>query len=271
MRVRLKIFCLTFLLLCLSVAFPIFPLNSNEKTGFRIESGMTKWITPLLIPCTPGVSFAEENNATYKTYPGAKMIKLPQPNYKGIPVEEAIKKRRSVRSYSKKTLTLPQLSQLLFAAQGITEKSYGHDLRTAPSAGALYPMEVYLVVNNVEGLSRGIYHYTIQGHALELLKEGDFRKEITKAGLGQDMLGEAQVTFILSAVFERTRKKYGDRSLRYIYMEAGHISQNISLQAVSLGLGSVCVGAFYDEQVNRLIGLDGNTESAIYLQAVGTL
>ena len=217
------------------------------------------------------LSFGQETNNTYKTYPGAKMIKLPQPNYQGMPVEEAIKKRRSVRSYSKKALTLPQLSQLLFAAQGITGSVSGHELRAAPSAGALYPMEVYLVVNNVEVLSRGIYHYNIQEHALELLKEGDFRKEITNAGLWQDMLGEAQVTFVLSAVFERTQRKYGDRSLRYIYMEAGHISQNISLQAVSLGLGSVCVGAFYDEQVNRLIGLDGATESAIYLQAVGTL
>jgi len=235
MHVRLKIFCLTFLLL---------------------SHG--------------GLSFGQETNNTYKTYPGAKMIKLPKPDYQGMILEEAIKKRRSIRSYSKKTLTLPQLSQLLFAAQGVTGSHYGHDVRTAPSAGALYPMEVYLVVNNVEGLSRGIYHYTIQGHALELLKEGDFRKEITNAGLWQDMLGEAQVTFVFSAVFERTRKKYGDRSPRYIFMEAGHISQNISLQAVSLGLGSVCVGAFYDDQVNRLIGLDGATESAIYLQAVGT-
>jgi Nitroreductase len=199
------------------------------------------------------------------------MIKLPQPNYKGMPVEEAIKKRRSVRSYSKKALTLPQLSQLLFSAQGITGSASGYELRAAPSAGALYPIEVYLVVNNVEELSRGIYHYSVQKHALELLKEGDFRKEITNAGLGQDMLGDANVTFVLSAVFERTQRKYKDRSLRYIYVEAGHISQNISLQAVSLGLGSVCVGAFYDDQVNRLIGLDGNTESAIYLQAVGTL
>jgi len=135
----------------------------------------------------------------------------------------------------------------------------------------LYPIEVYVVVNNVEGLSRGIYHYNVQKHALELLKEGDFRRELTKAGLGQDMLGDANVTFVLSAVFERTRRKYGDRSLRYIYMEAGHISQNISLQAVSLGLSSVCVGAFYDEQVNHLIGLEGPTESVVYLQAVGTL
>ena len=236
MRVRLKICCLTFLLL---------------------SHG--------------GLSFGQETNNTYKTYPGAKMIKLPQPNFQGIPVEEAIKKRRSVRSYSKKALTLPQLSQLLFSAQGITGSVSGYALRAAPSAGALYPIEVYLVVNNVEALSRGIYHYNVQKHAVELLKEGDFRKEIINAGLWQDTLGEAQVTFILSAVFERTQRKYKDRSLRYIYMEAGHISQNISLQAVSLGLGSVCVGAFYDEQVNRLIGLDGDTESAIYLQAVGTL
>ena len=217
------------------------------------------------------MSFGQETDKPYKTYPGAKMIKLPKPDYQGMPVEEAIKKRRSVRSYSKKALTLPQLSQLLFAAQGITGNHYGHDVRTVPSAGALYPMEVYLAVNNVEELPRGIYHYNIQKHALELLKEGDFRKELAKAGLGQDMLGEAQVTFILSSVFERTQRKYGDRSFRYIYMEAGHISQNIALQAVSLGLGSVCVGAFYGEQVNCLIGLDGNTESAIYLQAVGAL
>jgi SagB-type dehydrogenase family enzyme len=236
MRVRLKICCLTFLLL---------------------SHG--------------GLSFGQETNNTYKTYPGAKMIKLPQPNFQGIPVEEAIKKRRSVRSYSKKALTLPQLSQLLFSAQGITGSVSGFGLRAAPSAGALYPIEVYLVVNNVEALSRGIYHYNVQKHAVELLKEGDFRKEIINAGLWQDTLGEAQVTFVLSAVFERTQRKYKDRSLRYIYMEAGHISQNISLQAVSLGLGSVCVGAFYDEQVNRLIGLDGTAESAIYLQAVGTL
>lgn len=236
MHIRLKIFCLTFLLL---------------------SHG--------------GLSFGQETNNHYKSYRGAKMIKLPKPNYQGMPVEDAIRKRRSVRSYSKKALTLPQLSQLLFAAQGITGNHYGHDVRAAPSAGALYPMEVYLVVNNIEGLPRGIYHYNVQKHALELLKEGDFQREITNAGLGQEVLGEAQVTVVLSAVFERTRRKYGDRSLRYIYMEAGHISQNIALQAVSLGLGAVCVGAFYDEQVNRLIGLDANTESAIYLQAVGTL
>lgn len=206
----------------------------------------------------------------YTSSRGAAMMKLPKPDYQGMRLEDAIKKRRSIRSYSKEALTLPQLSQLLFAAQGITGSSYGHDLRTAPSAGALYPMEVYVVVNKVDGLSQGIYHYLFKEHALDVLKEGDFRKEITKAGLGQDVLEEAQVTFVISAVFERTRSKYGNRGLRYIYMEAGHISQNISLQAVSSGLGSVSVGAFYDDQVNRLIGADGSAESAVYLQAVGT-
>jgi SagB-type dehydrogenase family enzyme len=202
--------------------------------------------------------------------PERKMIKLPPPHYQGITLEEAIRKRRSIRSFSKKIIiSQPQLSQLLFSAQVITGSRYGHQLRAAPSAGALYPLEIYLVINRVENLSPGIYHYNVTLHSLELLKEGDFGKEIANAALGQEMVSEANVTFIISAVFRRTQTKYGERGLRYIFMEAGHVSQNISLEAVSLGLGSVCVGAFYDEQVNRLLGLDGKNESAIYLQAVG--
>ena len=215
--------------------------------------------------------FGQETAKTTNRQKGDQMINLPKPDYQGMTLEEAIKNRRSVRSYSSKTLTLSQLSQLLFAAQGVTGSRYGHGLRAAPSAGALYPIEIYLVVNNVEGLERGIYHYIVQKHGLATVKQGDFRKAIADAGLGQAMLGEANVTFVLSSVFERTRKKYGERSLRYDYMEAGHISQNIALQAVSLGLGAVSVGAFFDERVNKLIGLDGRKESAIYLQAVGAL
>lgn len=162
------------------------------------------------------------------------------------------------------------LSQLLFAAQGITGKIYGTPLRTAPSAGALYPIEIYLVVNKVAELEPGIYHYSIRKHALELLKSGDFRGRITPAGLKQEMLGQAGATFILSAIFDRTRHKYGERGFRYVYIEAGHISQNIALQAVSMGLGSVTVGAFLDEKVNQLINVDGVNEAAVYLHAVGT-
>ncbi len=207
----------------------------------------------------------------YKNYPDSEVTKLPKPTYRGMIIEEAIEKRRSVRNYSDKPLSLPQLSQLLFSAQGLTGKLYDQPLRTAPSAGALYPFEIYVVANNVEGLPCGIYHYAVLNHSLELVKLGNFGKEITDAGLKQEMLGDADVTFILSAIFDRVRHKYGERGFRYVYMEVGHISQNIYLQAVSLGLGSVCVGAFLDDEVNQLISVDGQNEAVIYLHAVGTL
>jgi SagB-type dehydrogenase family enzyme len=207
----------------------------------------------------------------YKTYPSAEKLELPKPKFKGLTVEEAIKKRRSIRNYSKQPITKDQLSQLLFAAQGLTGKMFGKRPRSAPSAGALYPFEIYAVVNNVQDLPKGIYHYAVQDHALERVKTGDFRSKITDAGLEQEMLGEAAVTFVLSAIFDRVCHKYGERGYRYVYMEAGHISQNIYLQAVSSGLGSVCAGAFSDEKVNRLIDVDGRKEAAIYLHAVGAL
>jgi SagB-type dehydrogenase family enzyme len=207
----------------------------------------------------------------YKTYPDSKKVKLPKPEYRGMTLEDAIEKRRSIRNYSKKPITTAQLSQLLFAAQGLTGKTYGPDLRSAPSAGALYPFEVYVVANNVQDLPRGIYHYSVLDHALELVKRGDFRSQITEAGAQQEMLGDAAVTFVLSAIFDRVRHKYGERGLRYVYIEAGHVSQNIYLQAVSLELGSVCVGAFLDQKANRLINVDGRKEAVIYLHAVGAL
>lgn len=207
----------------------------------------------------------------YKNYPQSKMMKLPKPEYGGMSLEDAINKRRSVRNYSKKQITLSQLSQLLHAAQGVTGKTYEQLLRTVPSAGALYPFEIYVIANNVQDVDKGIYHYAVPDHALELIKHGDFRKKITNAGLKQEMLGDAGVTFVLAAVFDRTRHKYGERGYRYVYIEAGHISQNIYLQAVSLGLGSVAIGAFIDTEVNELIGIDGQKEAAIYLHAVGTL
>jgi SagB-type dehydrogenase family enzyme len=205
----------------------------------------------------------------FKRYRDAEVIKLPAPSYRGIRLEEAIYKRRSIRNYSSKAIDLKQLSQLLFAAQGKTSRLHGIPLRTAPSAGALYPFEIYVIANNVKDLSQGIYHYSVPEHALELIKEGDYRKRITNAGLKQEMLGDSCVTFVMSAIFDRTRHKYGERGFRYVYIEAGHISQNIALQAVSLGLGSVTVGAFIDEQVNELIEVDGLKEAAIYLHAVG--
>ncbi len=205
----------------------------------------------------------------YKTYPDAEKVELPKPEYTGMTVEETIKKRRSIHNYSQKPISKKQLSQLLFAAQGITGKMYGKALRTAPSAGALYPFEIYVIANNVQDLRQGIYHYSVLDHTLELVRPGDFRRQITDAGLSQQMLGDAGATFVLSAIFDRVCYKYGERGYRYVYMEAGHISQNIYLQAVSLELGSVCVGAFSDERVNKLIDVDGVNEAVIYLHPVG--
>ena len=208
--------------------------------------------------------------ARFKEYPGARIVKLPKPDYEGDSLEEALKDRRSIRDYSREPLALDQLSQLLFAAQGITGKKYGQTLRTTPSAGALYPFEIYIVVNNVKGLTQGIYHYAVIKHALELIKVGNFKQAITNAGMGQKVLGNSGVTFVLSAIFDRTRHKYSERGYRYAYLEAGHISQNIYLQSVSLGLGSVGVGGFNDEEFNKLIGVDGESEAAIHLHAVGS-
>ena len=189
--------------------------------------------------------------------------------YDGPSVEKAIVKRRSERDFSGKTMSLAELSHILRFADGITEESTG--LRAAPSAGATYPIEVYPAVNNVEGLARGIYRYLVSSHELELVREYDFSHEMSRAALGEQMIIRANVVLVLSAVFERTQRRYGDRAQRYIFFEAGHIAQNICLLAASMGLGSCAVGAFYDEALNRVVGVDGKVESVIYLLAIGTL
>ncbi|MBI5242492.1 MAG: SagB/ThcOx family dehydrogenase [Elusimicrobia bacterium] len=194
---------------------------------------------------------------------------LPKADYRGLTLEEAVEKRRSVREFTKQPLSLKELSQLLFAAAGRTGSVHGFGLRAAPSAGALYPIDVYVLVSSVEGLEPGIYRYSTEEHALERLKSGLFAQQAQKESLGQEAVGGSAATFILAAVFERCRVKYGDRALRYIYIEAGHISENIYLQAASLGLGSVAVGAFSDQGWNRLLGLDGEKESVVYMHPVG--
>ena len=256
------------------VAFVCVAVAQEKKRGKKLSIGERfHYETSLTWRGVLGDMFRDrpKKPPQYKTYPGLKKVQLPKSEYRGMVLEDAITERRSVRNYSTEAIGMAQLSQLLFAAQGVTGKMYGQPLRSAPSAGALYPFEIYLVVNNVQDLAQGIYHYSVLDHALELIKAGDFRDQITDAGLKQEMLGTAGATFVLSAIFDRIRHKYGERGLRYVYMEAGHISQNIYLQAVSLGLGSVSVGAFLDERVNRLIDVDGRKEAAVYLHAVGRL
>jgi SagB-type dehydrogenase family enzyme len=204
----------------------------------------------------------------YKTYASAERIALPDPHdYRGLSLEETIETRRSIRDYATGSLPLDELSRLLHAAQGITDQRRG--FRAAPSAGALYPIETYAVVHDVSGLEPGLYHYAIANHTLERLRAGNLRTEIMVAGIGQEMLGQAQVCFVLSAIFQRTRWKYRERTYRYVLLEAGHIGQNLYLAATSMGLGTCAVGAFLDDEVNNLLGVDGKEEAALYLISVG--
>ncbi len=208
--------------------------------------------------------------ARYKTYPQTKQVGLPDPHgYRGLTVEEAIQQRRSRRDYADGALPLEGFSQLLYAAGGITDS--GREFRAAPSAGALYPIETYAVVHNVAELQPGLYHYAVARHALERLRTGNLRTDLVVAGLGQEMLGQAQVCFVLSAIFQRTRWRYRERAYRYVLLEAGHIGQNLYLAATSQGLGACAVGAFLDDNLNELLGLDGEEEAVLYLIPVGKM
>ena len=182
---------------------------------------------------------------------------------------ETVSERRSTRDFSKNPMTFLDLSQLLWATQGITRSMRGFGFRACPSAGALYPIETYVVANKVEELSPGVYHYSVRTAELVSVKEGFFGPALRDAGLGQEILAEAASVFVWTAMIERSKWKYRERAYRYIYMDVGHIGQNLYLAATSLGLGCCTVGAFFDEEVNSLIGADGQEEVAVYLGAVG--
>jgi SagB-type dehydrogenase family enzyme len=180
-------------------------------------------------------------------------------------IEEALCHRRSVREFTDEPLELWQISQLLWAAQGITDPE---GLRTAPSAGALYPLELYICAGNVEGLRRGIYRYEPDGHELAVTLQRDARTELCEASLSQTCLMDAAAVFVFSAIYERTTVKYGERGLRYVHIEVGHAAQNLILQAAALDLGGVVVGAFNDTKVKRILALK-DQETPLYLMAVG--
>ena len=206
----------------------------------------------------------------YKEYPGSNRIKLLIPGSKSVlTLDEVLRRRKSVRVFAKKPLSLEQMSYLLWASNGIQRIERGHEFRTVPSAGALYPVETYLVVHNVEGLACGVYHYAIREHALEEIKVGDFRRDITLAALGQRICADAAVVFVWTAIFNRSKCKYRQRAYRYVYLDAGHIGHSLALSAVSLGLGSCQVGALFDDDVNSILGVDGVEESVIYMSVVG--
>lgn len=185
---------------------------------------------------------------------------LPEPRRIGVTtLEETLARRRSHRAFTDARLTPGEVGQLAWAAQGVTDEA-GH--RTAPSAGALYPLELYV------GTPEGVYRYEPDGHRLVLHVEGDPRPALQRAGLGQEAIGLAPAVFIIAAVYERTEVKYGARTARYVHMEAGHAAQNILLQAVALGLGAVPIGAFDDDRLAAALSLP-NVEQPLYLIPVG--
>lgn len=207
----------------------------------------------------PGPS-ATPPPATGPSAPARDVVELPAPRTEGgMSLEEALASRRSVREFTDEPLTLEQVSQLLWAAQGITAEWGG---RTAPSAGALYPLEVY--VATAEGLSR----YLPDGHRLERLQGADLRGALAGAALGQTQVSDAPAVFVLTAVAARTAEKYGERAERYMQLEAGHACQNLLLEAVVLGLGAVPTGAFSDDAVRDVLGLPEG-ETPLYLVPVG--
>jgi SagB-type dehydrogenase family enzyme len=195
-----------------------------------------------------------------------QLCRLPAPTLSGPhSLERAIAERRSVRDYGPVMVTSTQLGQMLWAAQGVTDRT---GLRAAPSAGGLYPLELYVVAGEVADFQPGIYHYRVSRHALAPSAAGDHRPDLAAATLGQEWIAQAPAIIVIAATYGRMTAKYGDRGGRYVHMEVGHAAQNVCLQAVALRLGCVVVGAFDDREVKRAIGLPPR-EEALALLPVG--
>ena len=194
------------------------------------------------------------------------LVRLPkaEANF-GHPLEMLLSRRRSVRSYTRNPLTLVNLTSLLWAAQGVTDP---RGFRTAPSAGALYPLELYLVAGSVTGLEPGVYHYIPCDGAIALLQRGDRRDDLAEAALGQSWMSDAALTLAFAADYQRTTGKYGQRGIQYVHIEAGHAAQNTLLTAVAMNLGAAVVGAFNDRRVATVIDLP-KQETPLYLLPVG--
>lgn len=222
-----------------------------------------RWAVGALISCVGAVACSGDGAAGESSsapVPTGAAIQLPEPRTEGdLSVEEAIALRRSVRAFTEEALTLEELSQLLWAAQGVTATWGG---RTAPSAGALYPLEVYAATPD------GLLHYLPEGHRARTEATADLRAQLSEAAGGQAAVADAAVVLVIAAVPARTEARYGERAERYVQLEAGHVAQNVLLEAVALGLGGVPIGAFSDEDVGRVLALPSG-EVPLYLLPVG--
>jgi SagB-type dehydrogenase family enzyme len=238
--------------------------NKEAKYVLEINAGISKNIG---LKIGDKISFNMQNKS-YSFKENSSII-LPQPKKDSeTSIEEALLNRRSIREYKDEALTLEQVSQILWSAQGITAPQWGG--RTAPSAGALYPLELYLVVRKVENLEPGVYQYLPQEHKLDKVLEGNVNLDLVKAGLNQMFISKAAVNLVISAVFSRTTGKYGERGIQYVHLEAGHAAQNVYLQVQSLDLGTVTVGAFHDEEIKKLLNLS-EEETPLYIMPIGKI
>jgi len=236
--------------------------GKNQQLGKA--SGSILVLVLMILSLSPACIPGEE--PTPPRLPAEIEVKLPEARHDSdISIEETLLKRRSVRDYTGAPLTLQEISQLLWAAQGTTDP---RGFRTAPSAGATYPLETYLVVGDVENLTEGVYRYESAEHKLVKLLDGDRRVQLAGAALGQSWVSEGAVNIVFTAIYERTTRRYGDRGIRYVHMEAGHAAQNVYLQAVALGLGIVVIGAFRDDRVSEILKLPKN-EQPLYIVPVG--
>ncbi len=215
--------------------------------------------------------------SAFKEYTLSPSISLPPVSLEEPSTEtfdQVIASRRSVRNFANEKLTLTELSKILFQTYGITGsiKIPGggeQNLRASPSAGALYPAEIYLAIRQIEGISEGLYHYNIPNHALELLKEGDPTKEVFEICGKQENVRKASIIFLISGVVARTKSKYGERGYRYVLLDIGHLGQNLYLSCTALDLAVMTTCGFYDDLANEYLGINGIDETTFYVGFVG--
>lgn len=214
----------------------------------------------------PAIAEAEP----FKRYPQTGKIALPRTwSLEEEHLTPLLQNRRSLRKYSQEPVSLEHLAFILWAAQGITGQAGRYFFRTTPSAGALYPVETYLSAHSIDGLAAGLYHFDVEHFALDRLTENDSAEAVARGCLDQTFLAQAAVVFLWTGIFRRAMRKYGDRGMRYILLDAGHICQNVMTAAEAVGCGGCPIAAFYDHELNRLLQIDGEEESILYAASVG--
>lgn len=203
---------------------------------------------------------------------GIEVVSLPEAEPpEGAELGRLLASRRSRRKFAGGSISLADLSYLLWAADGLTQPERSSRFRTAPSAGARHPIDTYVVANRVNSLDDGIYRYLVEDHALVDVRQGEFESQTASAAAGQNWIVGSAAVFIWTAVFERTTNRYKERGYRYVFLDVGHIAQNLYLACESLGLGMTAIAALIDDEVNALVGADGVEESVLYMAALGTL